>query len=76
MSKFKAIKESFEKGNINKSTYSCIINDILLIDEQNRYWSIGMNTFKWYRLQNGKWIIDQPPNDLQIKCRSSQYLKF
>jgi len=66
VTQFKTMKELYLKGQLDGETYLDVINNMVLVDEWGRYWTIGANTLRWYRNQEGTWRPDQPEGRLSI----------
>lgn len=60
--------------NENESKYASIAQDLLMIDQWGKYWSIGARSSKWYSYENGRWVVDQPTGMMRIMRRSSSIL--
>ena len=63
-----------EIGDRDEDTYQNLVQDLLLVDDWERYWSIGAQTSKWYLYENGAWVIDQPVGLMQIKRRTGSLM--
>jgi hypothetical protein len=74
LDKLKSLKKGLDVGEVDDQTYSWFFSDIVIIDENNRYWSVGSESLKWYRSHNGEWINDAPQGKLRIIRKSDKYL--
>jgi hypothetical protein len=63
-----------EIGDRDEDAYQNLVQDLLLVDDWGRYWSIGAQTSKWYLYENGGWVIDQPVGMMQIGRRTGSQL--
>jgi len=60
--------------NENEAKYVSVVQDLLMIDQWGKYWSIGVRSSKWYTYDHGKWVVDQPTGMMRIMRRSSSIL--
>lgn len=74
LDKLKNLKYGMDEGKVDPQTYYWLFSDIVIIDEKKRFWSVGADSLKWYRSQNGEWIIDIPSGKLQIIRKSDKFL--
>ena len=65
-----------EMGDRDETTYQNLVEDLVLIDDWGRYWSIGSQTSKWYIYENGSWIPDQPTGMLRMKRRTGALTEY
>ena len=56
--------------NKDRSRYMNLVENVVMVDSQGRYWSIGAETSKWYLLEKGRWIAEQPTGPMRMKRRS------
>ncbi len=59
----------------DESAYVTTVQDLLMVDEQGKYWSIGVNTSKWYVQGDGWWVPSQPQGTLRLTQRSIPILE-
>jgi len=60
--------------NENEAKYVTIVQDLLMIDQWGKYWSIGARSSKWYTYEYGKWVVDQPAGMMRIMRRRNSIL--
>lgn len=66
------IKRNLERiHNENEAKYVTIAQDLLMIDQWGKYWSIGVRSSTWYTYEHGKWVVDQPAGMMRIMRRSN-----
>jgi len=58
-------------GDEDEDRYQDLVQNVLLIDDWGRYWSMGAQTSKWYVYENGSWIPDRPMGMMRIRRRTS-----
>jgi hypothetical protein len=58
----KTIADSYEKGEITTITAHALASQNFLMDQDNRFWTTGLKTDKWYFFEAKKWLpSDEPP---------------
>lgn len=63
------IRTLYTRGELDQKGYMNILTKSVFQDSWNRIWSIGANSLRWYRLDSGRWIPDQPVGTLAITSR-------
>ncbi len=59
----------------DEGAYVTIVQDLLMVDEQGKYWSIGVNSSKWYVQEGEDWIPSQPQGTLRLTQRNIPILE-
>jgi ribosomal protein L37E len=54
----------------NEAEYVDLVQNLLMIDEQEKYWSIGVNSSIWYVQGDGGWAPSRPQGTLQLTHRN------
>jgi RNA polymerase subunit RPABC4/transcription elongation factor Spt4 len=54
----------------DRSSYMNLVPNLVMVDDRERYWSIGAETSQWYLLQNGSWVAGQPTGMMRMKRRT------
>ena len=62
---FRALKAGLESGAITEEEFETEIGSFLFQDELGSYWTIGAQTEKWYRHEDGEWVRAGPPFGLE-----------
>lgn len=62
---FRELKAEAEAGTITEEEFEVQVRNLLLRDDEGRYWTIGAQTEKWYRYEAGEWVQDSPPPTLE-----------
>ena len=60
------VRASLERLRSDKARYTVLVQDLLMVDESGSYWSIGVQSSKWYVYENGNWVPDQPTGLVRI----------
>jgi uncharacterized OB-fold protein len=59
----------------DEAAYVGLVQDLLMVDEQGKYWSIGVNSSKWYVQGDEGWVPDHPQGTLRLTYRSVPILE-
>jgi hypothetical protein len=55
------LKAAFTAGEINAAQFEEAVYGLVLLDDENRLWQIGVSSGAWYRKEGEAWIEDSPP---------------
>jgi len=61
---FRKLKEDVEAGKVSEDEFEAELRDFLFRDTSGIYWTIGAQTEKWYRHEDGDWVEASPPPEL------------
>lgn len=53
-------------GHITEEEYRLVLHAQMPVDSLGRLWTIGVDSGKWYRLDEGEWVPDIPPLTLYM----------
>lgn len=59
---FDDLKRRLQKGGISRQSFIEEIKKLRLKDAQGRFWTIGLQTGKWYYFDDKDWIQADPPS--------------
>lgn len=59
---FDALKKKLQDGEISRQSFIEEIKKLRLKDEQGRFWTIGIQTGKWYFFDGKDWLQADPPS--------------
>jgi hypothetical protein len=62
---FHEVKAALEAGKLTDHEFEDKIRSLLFRDDDGNYWTVGAQTEKWYRYEEGEWIQDSPPPALE-----------
>jgi hypothetical protein len=58
---FERLKGRFESGDLTESDLKARLEELMVEDEQGRWWMIGYETGQWYVHDGEKWVRQEPP---------------
>ena len=58
---FSKLKIQFDAGALSEADFKARLQDLMLQDEQGRWWMIGYETGQWYVHDGEKWVQREPP---------------
>ena len=59
--KYKQLKSQFDAGQISEQVYKDRLSELMIQDEQGRWWMIGYESGKWYYHDDTNWVPAEPP---------------
>lgn len=57
---FKQLKVRYDTGSLSEADFRARLQDLMLQDEQGRWWMIGYETGQWYVHDGEKWLRAEP----------------
>jgi hypothetical protein len=58
---FRRLKAQFEKGSLAEADLKAQLEELMIEDEQGRWWVIGYKTGEWYVHDGEKWVQQELP---------------
>jgi hypothetical protein len=58
---FKRLKAQFERGALTEEAFKAQLEELMIEDEQGRWWILGYETGRWYVHDGEKWVQQEPP---------------
>jgi hypothetical protein len=58
---FERLKGRFESGTLTEVDLKARLEELMIEDEQGRWWMIGYETGQWYAHDGEKWARQEPP---------------
>jgi oligopeptide transport system substrate-binding protein len=58
---FQRLKRQFEAGALTEAEFKAQLQNLMIQDEQGRWWMIGYETGQWYYHDGTKWVRGEPP---------------
>jgi len=58
---FRELKEKYDSGAITEDEFKVQLEELMIEDEQGRWWMIGYETGQWYYHDGEKWVQSEPP---------------
>ncbi|MBC8249086.1 MAG: SHOCT domain-containing protein [Anaerolineales bacterium] len=59
--KFKELKRKYDTGAITEAEFKAQLEELMIQDEEGRWWIIGYETGQWYYHDGEKWVQAEPP---------------
>lgn len=56
-----ALRQQFAQGRITRNQLESELRRLMVMDEQGRWWTLGVDSSRWYRYDGREWIPDTPP---------------
>ncbi|MBE2184815.1 MAG: penicillin-binding protein [Anaerolineae bacterium] len=60
-SRIRALREQYRAGSMSRDQLSEALKKEMVLDSQNSWWMMGVESDNWYHHQNNKWVQEQPP---------------
>ena len=58
---FRQLKTQYDAGDLSETDFKARLQDLMIQDEQGRWWMIGYETGQWYVHDGEKWAQGEPP---------------
>ena len=58
---FRQLKTQYDAGDLSEADFKARLQDLMIQDEQGRWWMIGYETGQWYVHDGEKWVQREPP---------------
>ncbi len=55
------LREQFKQGQITRAQLETELRRLMVLDDQGRWWTLGVDSNRWYRFDGREWIPDAPP---------------
>ena len=60
-SKYKELKRKYDSGAITEDEFKAQLEELMIEDEEGKWWMIGYETGQWYYHDGKKWAQSEPP---------------
>ena len=60
-SQYKELKRKYDAGAITEDEFKAQLQDLMIQDEEGRWWSIGYETGQWHYHDGEQWVRAEPP---------------
>lgn len=57
----RALKNLYQSGQITRDDLQAQLRTLMILDENNVWWMMGVETDSWYKFENGNWVVATPP---------------
>ena len=58
---FRQLKTQYDAGDLSETDFKARLEELMVQDEQGRWWMIGYETGQWYVHDGEKWVRAEPP---------------
>lgn len=58
---YRKLKAQYDAGQLTEDRMRAALSDLMVQDDQGRWWVLGYETGAWYVHDGEKWIIGEPP---------------
>lgn len=59
--KFKELKRKYDAGLITEEEFKAKLEELMIEDEEGKWWIIGYETGQWYYHDGERWVRSEPP---------------
>lgn len=59
--RYRALKDRFTTGELSEADFKARLQDLMIEDDQGRWWIIGYETGQWYVSEGEQWTPAEPP---------------
>lgn len=59
--RIRALRERYRAGEMTRDQLSDALKKEMVLDSQNSWWMMGVESDNWYHHQNNKWVLEKPP---------------
>ena len=56
-----ALRQQFAQGQITRNQLENELRRLMVLDDQGRWWTLGVDSKRWYRYDGREWVPDTPP---------------
>lgn len=56
-----SLRQQFAQGRITRGQLEAELRRLMVLDDQGRWWTLGVDSSRWYRYDGREWIPDTPP---------------
>jgi membrane peptidoglycan carboxypeptidase len=56
-----ALKQQYAQGQITRNQLETELRRLMVLDEEGRWWTLGVDSKRWYRYDGREWVPDTPP---------------
>ncbi|MBC7812366.1 MAG: penicillin-binding protein, partial [Burkholderiales bacterium] len=61
----RALKRRYEAGELSREDLQAQLRTLMQLDNDQKWWMMGIETDTWYRFENGEWLAATPPHATQ-----------
>jgi membrane peptidoglycan carboxypeptidase len=57
----RALRQQYQMGQITRDQFQADLRRAMVLDDNNVWWMMGVESDRWYRHDNGQWVPATPP---------------
>ncbi len=57
----RSLRAQYQSGQLTREQLQEQLKRLMILDESNTWWMMGVETDTWYRFQNNEWLVATPP---------------
>ena len=57
----RALRQQYQQGSLTRDQFQSELRRLMVLDENNVWWMMGVESDRWYRHENGQWVPATPP---------------
>ncbi|MBI1258484.1 MAG: hypothetical protein GC204_13535 [Chloroflexi bacterium] len=57
----RALRQQYQQGQITRDQFQADLKNLMVLDDSNVWWMMGVESDRWYRHDNGQWVPATPP---------------
>ncbi len=57
----RALRAQYQAGQITRDQLQDQLKRLMILDENQTWWMMGVESDNWYRFENNSWVLAQPP---------------
>ena len=69
---FRQLKAQYDAGDLSETDFKARLQDLMIQDEQGRWWMIGYETGQWYVHDGEKWVLAELPTSYRGAAAAGQ----
>jgi len=72
--KYKDLKTKYDAGAITEDEFKAQLEELMIQDEEGKWWMIGYETGQWYYHDGQKWVQSEPPQIAERRREQAEAL--
>ena len=66
--KYRELKREYDTGAITEEEFKAQLEELMIEDEEGKWWIIGYETGQWYYHDGEKWVQGEPPGRVAVRA--------
>ena len=71
---YRALKKRYATGELTEADFKARLQDLMIEDEQGRWWIIGYQTGQWYVSDGEHWVVAEPKSSRARRLVASEVI--